>query len=171
MNHYRQYFNSLSKKATFTKVWFLPTLITLGISRIIILTINFRRLAPYLGHPIGIKACTCLISPEQEIRALQISHVIRVASQYSPWIANCFPQAVTARVILGFFNIPYTLYFGLAKDPENKKFIAHAWVTAGKVAVTGGHGFSEYTIVGCYLSKAGYRNISPYHKKQKNRFH
>lgn len=154
MNAYLRRSVSLLKKPTFTKVWFLPTWILLGISRLVIISVTFRRLAPYLGHSVGLQAYTHLLTSEQERRALQIAHVIRLASRYCPWVANCFPQAVTARLMLGLFRIPYALYFGLARDRETREFKAHAWVVAGRVAVSGGCSFSDYTVVGCYIKKS-----------------
>ncbi|MDW7746936.1 lasso peptide biosynthesis B2 protein [Halomonas sp.] len=142
---------SLLKKPSFTRVWLFPTWIMLGISRLVILTVTFRRLAPYLGHSVGLQSYTQLLTTEQERRAIQIAQVIRLASRYTPWVANCFPQAVTARLMLGLFRIPYALYFGLTRDRESGEFKAHAWVVAGRVPVSGGHGFAEYTVVGCYL--------------------
>ncbi|MGM1051934.1 MAG: lasso peptide biosynthesis B2 protein [Pseudomonadota bacterium] len=144
---------SLMKKPLFTRIWVFPTWVMLGISRLIIITVTFKRLAPYLGHPVGLQAYTHLLTANQERRAIQIAHVIQLAARYSPWVANCFPQAVTARVLLGLFHIPYALYFGLARDRENRDFKAHAWVIAGSVPVSGGYSFSDYTVVGCYLNK------------------
>ena len=157
MNQFVRTLHRLTKsplrKPLFTKIWFLPVWLMLGLSRLVILTITFRRLAPHLGHPVGLNAYTILLTPAQEKRAIQISNVVRLAARYCPWVANCFPQAVTARLMLGFFNIPYALYFGLNRGSNNSDYKAHAWVTAGKISVTGGYGFSQYIVVGCYLSK------------------
>lgn len=150
---------SLLKKPLFTKTWFLPVWLMLGISRLVILTVSFRRLAPYLGHSAGLQAYSSLLTAHQERRAIQIAHVIRVAARYTPWVANCFPKAVTARLMLGLFRIPYALYFGLARDRKSGEFKAHAWVVAGCVPVSGGYSFAEYTVVGCYL-----KNIHSEHK-------
>lgn len=145
--------HTLLKKPLFIKIWCLPVWLLLGISRLVILTVTFRRLAPYLGHAVGRQAYSHLLTPEQHRRAIQVSRVIRLASRYCPWVANCFPQAVTARLLLGVYRIPYALYFGLAKDAETGEFKAHAWVVAGYVPVTGGNSFTEYTTVGCYLDE------------------
>ena len=122
---------SFFRKPAFTKRWFIPVWLMLGISRLMINT-----------H---------LLSPQQEAQALRIARVIRVTARYCPWVANCFPQAMTARLLLGFYRIPYSLYFGLCRDPDTNEFKAHAWVTAGHIPVSGGQSFHFYTIVGCYL--------------------
>lgn len=142
---------SFFRKPAFTKRWFVPVWLMLGISRLMIVTLTFRRLAPYLGKPVGLCAYTHLLPPQQEAQALRIARVIRVTARYCPWVANCFPQAMTARLLLGFYRIPYSLYFGLCRDPDTNEFKAHAWVTAGRIPVSGGQSFHLYTIVGCYL--------------------
>lgn len=123
----------------------------LGISRLLIITVTFRRLAPYLGKPIGLCAYSHILTSNQEAQALRIARVIRLTARYCPWVANCFPQAITARLLLGLYRIPYSLYFGLCRDPNTNEFKAHAWVTAGRIPVSGGQSFHLYTIVGGYI--------------------
>jgi len=137
-------------KPAFSKLWFIPVWLMLGVSRLLIVTITFRRLAPYLGKPVGVSAYSHLLTVKQEAHALRIARVIRLTARYCPWVANCFPQAITARLLLGLYRIPYSLYFGLCRDPETKEFKAHAWVTSGRIPVSGGHSFQYYTVVGCY---------------------
>ncbi|WP_447045809.1 lasso peptide biosynthesis B2 protein [Vreelandella sp. H-I2] len=141
---------SFFRKPAFTKIWFVPVWLMLGISRLLIITITFRRLAPYLGKPVGLCAYSHLLTSKQEAQAIDIARVIRLTARYCPWVANCFPQAITARILLGLYRIPYSLYFGLCRDPDTHEFKAHAWVTAGRIPVSGGQSFQFYTIVGCY---------------------
>ena len=143
---------SFFRKPAFTQCWFVPVWLMLGISRLLIITVTFRRLAPHLGKPVGLRAYSHILTSRQEEQALRIARVIRVAARYCPWVANCFPQAITARLLLGFYRIPYSLYFGLCRDSDTNEFKAHAWVTAGRIPVSGGQSFQHYTFVGCYLS-------------------
>ena len=49
---------------------------------------------------------------------------------------------------------PYITHFGLAKNSnpdELDPLKAHAWVTAGPVAVTGGRSLRTFTVVGTYI--------------------
>ncbi|MDR5906852.1 lasso peptide biosynthesis B2 protein [Halomonas qiaohouensis] len=152
MKKVRRKATSFLRQPGFAKRW-LPLLwILLGLSRMTILVFSFRRLAPHLGNPVGISACIPLLTPQQENKAAQIGQAIRLAARYTPWVSNCFPQAVTARLLLGLYGIPYSLYFGVMRDPSTGEFKAHAWVAAGRVAVTGGYGFNLFTVVGCYTS-------------------
>lgn len=137
----------------FTKLWLLPTWMLLGFSRALIMVVSFKRLAPRLGIHDGANPWVPLLNDSQELRALEIGRLVRLAACYTPWKSNCFPQAVSARLLLGLYRIPYALYFGLARDLAVGKMQAHAWVAAGRVRVTGGAGFNRFTVVGCFVSR------------------
>jgi hypothetical protein len=83
---------------------------------------------------------------------MSVAHVIALAARYTPWKSNCFPQAVTAKVLLGLYDIPNSLFFGVYRDPMEVALKAHAWVAAGRVRVTGGAGFEQFTVVSCFVS-------------------
>ena len=84
---------------------------------------------------------------------MQIGRAVRLAARYTPWDSNCFPQAVVARLLLGLYGIPYALFFGLRRDPDSGAMLAHAWVAAGRVRVTGGESFGQFTVVGVFVSR------------------
>jgi hypothetical protein len=137
----------------FEQLWLLPVWCLLGLSRLLILTMPFRRLAPYLGRHLGNDAVIPLLSAHQQARALHIGRVVRLAAQYTPWESNCFSQAVAVRVLLGGYGISYTLCFGLARTrADSEELQAHAWVAAGPVCVSGGDGFRQFTVVGVFVS-------------------
>ncbi|MDO9271253.1 MAG: lasso peptide biosynthesis B2 protein [Methylobacter sp.] len=136
----------------FEKIWFLPVWLLLGISRFVILTIPFRHLALRLGAHEGIAPWVPLVDARAEARALSISRVVRMAANYTPWKSNCFPQALTARILLGLYGVPYSLFFGVNRNTEDVTLAAHAWVAAGRVRVTGGMSFNQFTVVGCFVS-------------------
>jgi hypothetical protein len=133
-----------------TQLWLLPAWLLLGISRAMILLLSFRRLVPWLGKLHQEGALVPLLDARQEARARTLQHVVQLAASYTPWISNCFPQAVTARLLLGLHGIPFALYFGVARDVDTAEMLAHAWVTAGKVPVSGGTSFGHYTVVACF---------------------
>jgi len=140
------------RHSAFVKFWFLPVWALLGISRALILLVSFKRLAPRLGRHTGAAPWIPLLDGAQEARALEIGRVVQMAARYTPWTSNCFPQAVAARVLLGLYRIPYALYFGLARDLSAGGMKAHAWVAAGRVGVTGGASFRQFTVVGCFVA-------------------
>ena len=143
---------NFARRSRFEQAWFLPVWLLLGISRFVILFIPFRRLAPRLGIHSGITVWVPLIDSSQESKALLIARVVQTAARFTPWVSNCFPQAVAARVLLGLYHVPYCIFFGLVRDPVNATMKAHAWVASGKVSITGGLSFDQYTVVGCFVS-------------------
>ena len=152
--------SSFLRQPVFIQAWFLPVWLLLGFSKGGILLISFRRLAPRLGRPAGLSLWLPLLDERQVARARQIGRVVQLAARYTPWDSNCFPQAVAARVLLGLYDIPYALFFGLARDPASSVMQAHAWVAAGKVRVTGGNSFDQFTVVGCFVSP-GLPGVAP----------
>lgn len=136
----------------FVQLWFLPVWLGLGLAKLLIFTVSFKRLVPRLGVSVGLKPWLPLIDKAQERRARQVSQVVLLAARYTPWDSNCFPQAVVARVMLGWFGVPYCLFFGVRRKPDSGEFDAHAWVASGRVRVTGRNGFQQYTVVGVFAA-------------------
>lgn len=136
----------------FIKVWFVPVWIMLGLTKAAVRIISFKRIAPLLGSPAGTACWIPVLTRGQACRARLIARVITLAARYTPWDSNCYPQAFAAVLLLRLYRIPYAFYFGLKRDKESNSFKAHAWAAAGKVRLTGGEGFDEYTVVGCFVS-------------------
>ena len=149
---------SLLRLPVFVRVWLLPAWCLLGVARLLILCVPFRKLAPHLGETAA-AAWLPLPTPAQTGRAVLIGRVVKTAARYTPWESNCFPQAVVARWLLGWYGVPFTLCFGLQRRPEDQAMLAHAWVAAGRVRVTGGQGFGQFTVVGSFVSR-GARDAS-----------
>lgn len=145
-------------RESFYQIRFLPTWLLLGLARLAVLLFPFTRIAPYLGVPI---ACDNeddsqhnqegQLTSAQMLRARQISRLVVNTARYCPWKANCFAQAIVARLFLGWHGLPYRLYFGLRRDDSSLK--AHAWVCCSSIFVSGGNGFKHHTVVGCYGSE------------------
>jgi hypothetical protein len=137
----------------FLGAWLLPTMMLLGVCRLVIVFVPFSRLAASIGRPLGAVAWVPLVTPAQRHYASQIGRVVRAAARRTPWVSNCFPQAVAARVLLGLYRVPYVIHFGLARDEKAANgYRAHAWVVAGRERVTGGNGFAHYQVVGAFAS-------------------
>jgi len=135
-------------------VWLVPAWILLGFSRAAILMFSFKRIARWLGAHDGLAPRSPLSTPKDERRARGIGRAIKVAATYTPWESVCFPQSIVARIILGLYNIPYALFFGLMRDKKEAELKAHAWVVSGRINVTGGASFNQFTVVGCFVSDA-----------------
>lgn len=148
--------NAIRKAGTFLRrpvfviLWVPPLWLALGAAKVVIFTIPFRRLAIYLGHRSGVNPFVPLVPDELEQRAFLIGQAVTLAARHTPWSSNCFPQALVARFLLRFYRIPCALYFGVKRHPLSGQVEAHAWVAAGRVCVTGGDGFDQFTVVGIF---------------------
>lgn len=133
----------------FTQCWAIPVWLLLGIAKIAIFTAPFRAIVARLGTPLNASSWIPLLTPEQLVRARKISKLIQGVAPYTLWDSNCFPQAISARLLLGLYGVPGSLFFGVHKDGKQMK--AHAWVCADKIRVTGGYSFNQFTVVAGYL--------------------
>jgi len=145
-------------RLVFIAAWLPILLILLGLVRMLIAVVPFRRLAPILGWPLGPVAVVPILTACQTRRANLIGQAVRAAAHRTPWTSNCFPQAVVARLMLGLYRVPYVLHFGLMPDPQEAGgYAAHAWVVAGKERITGGQGFGQYQVVGAFGAPSTFR--------------
>ncbi len=105
-----------------------------------------------LGEPAAPGGSGPLASPDasapQVARARAVGRAIGHAAVRTPWTSDCYPQALTARILLRGARVPHTVVFGLRRDDAGE-LRAHAWVTVGSpvgssagagrpVTVTGG---------------------------------
>jgi hypothetical protein len=143
---------SFTRLSTLSVLLLVPAYGLTGLARSMVLLVPFKRIAPYLGLHLGVQAVIPLLNTKQLRRAISIGRAVRIAAQYTPWNANCQAQAITARVLLGLFCVPYSLLYGVAKDTA-QDMKAHVWVCAGPVCVTGGYAFNEFTVVSVFVSQ------------------
>ncbi|MBF0549397.1 MAG: lasso peptide biosynthesis B2 protein [Deltaproteobacteria bacterium] len=119
----------------------------LGLARLAIMVLPFRRIAPYLGQHMAVSSEA--IDQENLTELRSIARAIDTASRHLPWECKCLTQAMAARVMLRRRRIPCTLYLGLAKD-QNRNLQAHAWVRSGRLILTGRNGMEAYTVVATF---------------------
>lgn len=138
----------------FELAWALPAWVMLGITRALVLAVPFRRMAPMLGVHAGIQPWLPLVDARQASRARMIGRLVRRSARFTPWRSNCFNQAITARLLLGLYRVPYVLFFGTIPETDDqgvKHLSAHAWVASGRVRVTGDTSFGHFAVVGCFV--------------------
>ncbi len=129
--------------------WLLAQVfVLLGFTRLAINTLSFKRLARYFG-PQKVET-PADAPPEQLAAARRIAWAISRVSPYTPWKSNCFPQALTAKILLRWRGIPSTLYLGAAFAEDKSKLEAHAWLRCGPLYVTGGKGDEKFGTVGVF---------------------
>jgi hypothetical protein len=130
----------LRDQVRFTAAWSL-----LGLSRLLIILLPFTIIRRMLGESNRDQPAAVELDPVQRVRAIHIGRIVEAAAAHAPWRSDCYPQALTARTFLALRRIPHVVSFGVRRDGD--ALIAHAWVHAGDVPVTGGNG-REYTEVG-----------------------
>jgi len=136
----------------FERVGLPVTFGLLGIALVMIHTVPFKRLASGLGTAHGVDPVVPLIHRQQWRRARRIGWIVQTTARYTPWPSTCFVQALTSAWLLKRFDIPFGLYFGVAKaNSEERGYDAHAWVTSGPCPVVGGQGFDRFSVVGCWV--------------------
>ena len=72
-------------------------------------------------------------------------------SDYGPYIVAAFAAVAFAGAVLcKLYRIPSAVHFG-TKPGETPGLVAHAWLAAGPLAVTGGQSWDEYAVVACFV--------------------
>lgn len=123
----------------------------LGLSRLLVLTVPFPVIARVLGRRCPVNARSVQLETLPSSRAVKTGRLIRLAARYCPWTANCFPQAITASLILKAMGIAHVVFFGVRRGDE-KPLEAHAWVEADAAPVVGGRGHAHFTAVAAFAS-------------------
>ena len=126
---------------------FVEAAIWLGIARLAVLVVPFRRIAPFLGRHMAESPQTTE-SEHKEI-AERISWVVQTASRHMPWECKCLTQAIAGKGMFKRRGLRTTLYLGVAKDgDENLK--AHAWLRSDDIIVTGARGMDQCAVVSTF---------------------
>lgn len=127
-----------------TKFIFTEAFVVLGISRFMIVRMEFKRIAKYFGK--AKHETDYSYDGINLMKVKQISKAIKTMSKYTPWESKCLVQALSAKFMLNRRKQKSTVYLGFGK--ENDRMIAHAWVRCGNLFITGGDGSRNFTIIG-----------------------
>jgi hypothetical protein len=87
--------------------------------------------------------------PEQQAAVERVSWAVQTMSGCTPWESNCLAQAIAAKRMLQQFEIPSTLYLGVARK-DSEELEAHAWLRSGTVVVTGARERVRFTVVSTF---------------------
>lgn len=79
-------------------------------------------------------------------RVMKISMALESMKDRMPWDSRCYDQALAAMLLLRLLGVPHTLYFGIRKN-EVGELEAHAWVRAGRIAVSGGDECGRFSVI------------------------
>jgi hypothetical protein len=126
---------------------FLEAVFWLGLARLAILVLPFRRLAPWLGRHMAQSPEEAGAAPPELLDRL--SWAVAAASRHAPWECKCLAQAIAGKAMLRRRGAASTLYLGLAKDRETQ-LQAHAWLRCGERILTGQRGMAGFTVISTF---------------------
>lgn len=127
----------------------MKTYCLLGVTRLFILLLPFKKLAPFLGTAMAESADEIPVKDIEMIK--NIGWAVTVMSRYTLWESKCLVQAIVAQIMLRNQGIANTLYLGVGKS-EQAEMIAHAWLRSGDIVLTGGLGREKFTVVAKFAS-------------------
>ena len=126
----------------------LEAVFWLGLARLALLLVPFRRLAVHLGTPSHETPAQNLDQAATE-RARTVGGAVQRAARNLPWDCRCMAQALAGKAMLRRRGLPSTLYLGVAKD-EAADLCAHAWLRCGDAVITGGEGADRFTVLSTF---------------------
>jgi hypothetical protein len=114
------------------RVMVVEAALFLALARLLVLTVPFRRIAPWLA-----------LAPEtgrnDETLAAAVREAVTVAARNAPWNAVCLPQAMAAKAMLARRGFGSSFHLGADYDGQGK-LVAHAWLEAGGEVIIGADG-------------------------------
>ncbi len=125
----------------------LEALFWLGVARLLILTVPFKWIAPYLGRQTG--ESEWVRYPSTAGIARRIGWAVRAVAAHTPWESACLAQAITAKRMLRRRHLPSTLYLGVAKS-KDAPMQAHAWLCCNGSILTGESGHQRFTVIASF---------------------
>ena len=144
-------FNNYFRHSPLERRLFFAAMLWLGLSRLAIMVLPFRWIAPRLGRNTAITT----EEPPSECRPAVIDSIqwaVRTASRYAPWECKCLVQAMAGKILLRRWDIPSTIYLGVRRD-DNSDFAAHAWLMCEGIVLTGEPGMEQFTVVATFADK------------------
>jgi len=129
------------------KALYLEATFWLGISRLAILMVPFRWIAPFLGTHMASSDGNYAAAKHEAVRS--VSRAILTMSRHLPWECKCLAQAISGKMMLSRRKIPSTLYLGVAKKKDGD-LNAHAWLRSGDIIILGGGGLERFAVVSTF---------------------
>jgi hypothetical protein len=116
--------------------------VLLGVARIALLVVPFRKVAEKLGTPHSAAAPHNVLKPareDEEELARRVSESVQRAAKNVPFRAVCIHQALVAKLMLEQRGVPSVMHFGVARNgaDADDALRAHAWLNTATVEITG----------------------------------
>ena len=118
------------------KVLVVEAYVLLGVTRVLVRFLPFRQLERLLGTRLAESPTE--LGDAERIVARRVVWAVRGVHRYTPWKSDCFPQALTAKLMLRRRGVASTLYLGVAFTQSRADLMAHAWLRCGGIYVGGG---------------------------------
>ena len=125
-------------------------LLLIGLATAVVTFLPMRLWRWVLGRSVGAIACTPVLSVRQIACARSLRTAIARAAGVAPYRSDCLPQALTGAVLCKFYGVPSAIHFG-TRPGDSTQLLAHAWLAAGPIAVTGGQSWGEFSVVACFV--------------------
>jgi hypothetical protein len=131
--------------------------VMLVIARAVISLFPLRRISAHLGDYMR-ETVPDQVPVEDHRRIRRIRRAIRKAVPHTPTNSNCYPQALTATVLLRLARVPSTMYYGAAIESGGSglethvgtALETHVWVRSGPFFVTGAPAHLGFATVATY---------------------
>lgn len=105
--------------------------------------LSFRRLACWLNHPVQ----QCQMTQAQRLQHVyEVRWAVALCARSGLCRAVCFPQAITARLMLARRGLAPTVYYGV-RQQAGYGWQAHVWVKDRDIPVIGLSMATGYTIL------------------------
>lgn len=119
----------------------------LGLSRFLLLTTEFKKIAPRLGR--HMREASAEATEIKRRKAAKIGWAVNVMSRHTVWESKCLAQAMAVKFMLNRRRLQSTLYLGMRKD-EAGNLVAHAWIQSCGLTLAGGPGTDQYTVLSVF---------------------
>ena len=126
----------------------IEAVLCLGIARLAVLSLSFKRIAPHLGRRMAESTAQEGAERAEDVR--RVSWALARAGQHAPWDCNCLTRALAGKLMLRRRRIRSTLYLGVADSEEEGGLHAHAWLRSGDIILSGARKKDAFTVVSTF---------------------
>lgn len=113
-------------------------------SRAVIQLMPLRRIVGRIGTPMH-ETTRDALRPDALRFARRVGWTISRVAPYTPTNSNCYPQALTATLLLRCRRVPATVYYGAGFTEDATELSTHVWVRVGDLIVTGAAGLAGHS--------------------------
>lgn len=121
----------------------LQAIVLLVVARVLLQWIPFRFFSPLLGMHMLESPILAVVGQGRVIA--DVCRSVDAATALVPWAATCLTRAVAIKLMLERRHCRSTIYLGIAMS--NERLLAHAWLRAGDLVVSGAQNAKSFAPV------------------------